>query len=161
MIKNLMDSNAPARLCHSGGPPQTRGTPVWYARGTPVVAQQQPIVRGRPLTKLRDGPALEFIDAGTRYWDWNAPPDRSITSVALCGISMNFVVRKEINHREHKEYTENAKKEVDLNSPNGEKIRGRPLALRDIKSLTGGQLMILGVLWVINCNKEANGNRKT
>ncbi len=107
MNKNLMDSNAL---------PQTRGTPAWFARGAPVVAQKQPIVRGRPLAKLRDGPALEFFNiAGTRYWYWNAPPDNG-TSVALRGNSVVSVVKKENKHRVHREDTEYTKNEVALKS---------------------------------------------
>ena len=127
-------------------PPQARGTPVWFARGAPVVAQQQPIARGRPLTKLRDGPALEFNIAGTRYWQWSDPPDKENTSAIPkrrdCVNSARSAVKNKNNRKGRKEIAMNAKDEVELNTPKGESIRGNPYALHDAKSFAGGILMI-------------------
>ena len=135
-----MDSNAP---------PQTRGTPVGFARGAPVVAKRQPIVRDGQLTNLRDGPAPEFLKyAGTRYWDWNAPPDKENTSAIPkrrdCVNSARSAVNPSTDgkRKRRKEDAMNAKDEVELKSPQGESIRGKPFTLRDAKSYAGGMPMI-------------------
>ena len=108
-------SRFPARMNWSGGLSafgMTSKGNYPFAGSAPVVAKKQPFARGRPLTKLRDGPmntlALRSLSllrndlwlvahsskhiaqstwlkahGSKHYWDWNAPPDKETGSCHL------------------------------------------------------------------------------
>ena len=94
--------------------------------------------RGTPFQCFNAG-MLEYLNAEKYCWDWNAPPPAETKSVSLC-LNLAFpAVKKRINRNECMERAMNEKELVWRRNASEGRIRGKPHALHNRMSSTGGQ----------------------